>query len=152
MTTRAEVVAEARSWIGTKFQHQARMKGVATDCGGFIGGVCINVGIVDELFWEREFRRYAGYGRVPKNGVLESICHEFMTPIAIADAQAADVVLMRFTGDPQHLAFLAPYVHGGLSVVHAWSRRRPVAGVVEHGFDAAWQSRVTEAFALPGVI
>lgn len=32
MTTRAQVVAEALTWVGTPYQHQGALKGVAVDC------------------------------------------------------------------------------------------------------------------------
>jgi hypothetical protein len=40
---RQEVIREALSWLGTKFQHEACVKGVATDCGRFplaVFGAC----------------------------------------------------------------------------------------------------------------
>jgi hypothetical protein len=37
--TRAEILAEARSWIGTPWLHQASCKGVGADCIGFGAGV-----------------------------------------------------------------------------------------------------------------
>jgi NlpC/P60 family putative phage cell wall peptidase len=36
---RAAIVAEARSWIGTPYRHQASLKGVGCDCLGLIRGV-----------------------------------------------------------------------------------------------------------------
>ena len=37
--TRAAIVAEARSWIGTPYRHQASLKGVGCDCLGLVRGV-----------------------------------------------------------------------------------------------------------------
>jgi NlpC/P60 family putative phage cell wall peptidase len=37
--TAALVVAEARSWIGTPYRHQASLKGVGCDCLGLLRGV-----------------------------------------------------------------------------------------------------------------
>ncbi len=37
--TRAAIVAEAWSWIGTPYRHQASLKGVGCDCLGLIRGV-----------------------------------------------------------------------------------------------------------------
>jgi NlpC/P60 family putative phage cell wall peptidase len=37
--TADSVVAEARSWIGTPYQHQASLKGVGCDCLGLVRGV-----------------------------------------------------------------------------------------------------------------
>ena len=36
---RAAIVAEARSWIGTPYRHQASVKGVGCDCVGLVRGV-----------------------------------------------------------------------------------------------------------------
>ncbi|MEJ8573115.1 NlpC/P60 family protein [Microbaculum marinum] len=38
-TTRAAIVAEARSWIGTPYRHQASLKGAGCDCFGLVRGV-----------------------------------------------------------------------------------------------------------------
>ena len=37
--TRTSIVAEARSWIGTPYRHQASLKGVGCDCLGLVRGV-----------------------------------------------------------------------------------------------------------------
>src|SRR4051812_32701629 len=37
--TRAAIVAEARDWIGTRYRHQASLKGVGCDCLGLVRGV-----------------------------------------------------------------------------------------------------------------
>lgn len=36
MSWRADVVAEARTWKGTPYQHKGRVKGVGVDCGGLL--------------------------------------------------------------------------------------------------------------------
>jgi NlpC/P60 family putative phage cell wall peptidase len=33
------ILEEARSWIGTPYQHQASLKGVGCDCIGLVRGV-----------------------------------------------------------------------------------------------------------------
>lgn len=37
--TRDEIVASARSWLGTPYHHQASVKGAGTDCLGLVRGV-----------------------------------------------------------------------------------------------------------------
>lgn len=37
--TRSAIVTEARTWIGTPYQHQASLKGVGCDCLGLVRGV-----------------------------------------------------------------------------------------------------------------
>jgi hypothetical protein len=36
--TRAALIAEARTWIGTPWHHQAAVKGAGCDCIGFVRG------------------------------------------------------------------------------------------------------------------
>lgn len=44
--TRAQIVAEARSWIGTPYISSARVKGVGTDCAQFLVGTYVNAGVL----------------------------------------------------------------------------------------------------------
>jgi NlpC/P60 family putative phage cell wall peptidase len=37
--TRSQIIAEARTWIGTPYRHQASLKGVGCDCLGLLRGV-----------------------------------------------------------------------------------------------------------------
>ena len=39
MITKEDVVREAKTWLGTPFHHQGRLKGVGVDCAGVI--VCV---------------------------------------------------------------------------------------------------------------
>jgi NlpC/P60 family putative phage cell wall peptidase len=39
VVSRAEIIAEARSWIGTPYAHQASVKGIGCDCLGLVRGV-----------------------------------------------------------------------------------------------------------------
>jgi cell wall-associated NlpC family hydrolase len=46
---RAAIVTEAKSWIGTPFHHEARIKGAGVDCLQLLVGVAQNVGIIGEI-------------------------------------------------------------------------------------------------------
>jgi NlpC/P60 family putative phage cell wall peptidase len=43
MSLRDQIVAEARTWIGTPYHHEARLKGVGVDCATFIYEVLLTV-------------------------------------------------------------------------------------------------------------
>lgn len=144
--TRAAVVAEARSWIGTPWQHQARAKGVGVDCAGLVIGVSRALGLVTAGM---DVNHYA---RMPDGRSLLAHCDEWMRRIATAAVQPGDVLVMRFDEHPQHIAIAADYAHGGLAIVHALdSRDRKRARVVEHRLSAGLLSKVVAAYALPGV-
>lgn len=44
MIYRKQIISEARSWLGTPFHPQARLKSIGCDCIGLIVGVLKNVG------------------------------------------------------------------------------------------------------------
>jgi NlpC/P60 family putative phage cell wall peptidase len=149
MTTRAEIVAEARTWIGTPWRHQAHIKGVGCDCGGLVRGVMVACGLMpaDPRAWPGA-AEFDGYARRPDGQSFVRACDRFLVRIDAAQAVPGDVAVMRFAGDPQHVAFLAPYVYGGLALVHSLLAERRV---VEHRLDAVWASRVVAYYSLPGV-
>ena len=111
--TRADVVAEARTWLATPFHHQARLKGVGVDCAGLCIGVARALGLIDPA-WDVH-----GYDRNPDGRTLMAACLEQMDPTDQADMQPGDVLMVRFDTHPQHLGLLGDYRHGGLSIIHA---------------------------------
>ncbi len=137
---REDIVTEARSWIGTRFHHQGRLKGVGVDCAGLVVGVAEAVGI--------NVHDYTDYSRYPDGQMLEQVCDEQLTRIALNEIQPGDVLLMRFETEPQHLAFVGDYEFGGLSIIHSYIQAR---GVVESRLDEVWLNRVYAAYRLPGV-
>jgi len=46
---REQIVQEALTWSGTKYHHQACVKGVGVDCGMFLIGVYCGLGIVPKF-------------------------------------------------------------------------------------------------------
>ena len=152
MITRAQVVAEARRWADarTPYAHQGHAFGLACDCGGLPGGVCVALGSLPPDWWARVFDpQFGGYGR-QADGSLRRICEAFMTPIPVEDVQPGDCVLVAFPREPEphHLAIVADYVHGGLSIIHALST---VGRVAEHRLAPAWRAMIVGAYVLPGV-
>lgn len=136
--TREEVIAEARSWVGTPFVPQQSVKGHGCDCAGLIRGVGRAFGIESDV---------GPYKQQPKGFELSRICREYMTEIPLSDMQAGDVVEIAFTAEPQHLGILVPY-RSGLGIVHALMLSKKV---VEHRLDSTWRNRITAAYVLPGV-
>ncbi len=144
--SREAIVAEARSWLGTPWQHQARAKGVGVDCAGLVIGVSRALGLVTAGM---DVNHYA---RMPDGRSLLAHCDEWMRRVALALARPGDVLVMRFDEHPQHLAIVADYAHGGLAIVHALdSRDRKRARVVEHRLSPVLRAKVVAAYVLPGV-
>lgn len=142
--TGPDVVAAARGWLGTPFQHQQRTKGLAVDCAGLVIGVARELGLVPADF------DVTHYPRQPDGVSLLRWCEEHMARIEQAAMRPGDVVVVAFDVRPQHLGIVGDYRHGGLSMIHAYEHAM-VHKVVEHRlmFSQAMQFRA--AYRLRGV-
>ncbi|MGH6922560.1 MAG: NlpC/P60 family protein [Propylenella sp.] len=148
--SRAAIVAEARSWIGTPYRHQAALKGVGCDCLGLLIGV-----------W-REFMGVPSRSalRLDKNLVIppytpdwaeamgrESFAdglRDYLDEIEPSEAREGDIVLFRWRA---HL----PAKHAGIltapdRMVHA----QQGAKVAEVAVSGWWTRRMAFAFGLKG--
>src|SRR5262249_4967948 len=102
---RERIVEEARRWIGTPYRHQASVLAAGCDCIGLIRGVARGVGFRDP-FETGEAREFAGYGATPEPQRLRAAVAQFLVPVRREQAEAGDVLLMRFRREPQHFALL----------------------------------------------
>lgn len=137
MATGLDVVRMARTWLGTPYHHQGRVKGAGVDCGGLVIGVASELGL-------SEFD-ITGYSGRPNGDSLVKVCQEQMTPITLDELSAGDVLLFRFEAHAGHLGIYL----GDNTVIHSYMPRRKV---VEHSLDAWWWGQVAGQYRLPGVI
>lgn len=136
MPGRDEVLAEARTWLGTPFRHQGRCRGVGVDCIGLIVGVARGLGLA--------VRDRADYPRQPDGHSLEAALDGQLMRLRPGEIRPADVLLMRIRRMPQHVGILA---ENGV-ILHAHS----AAGrVVEMRLDERWWDRVVAGYRFPGV-
>ena len=137
-------MAEARSWVGTPFQHQGRMKQVGVDCIGLVICCAAKTGIALAKRYEADpnTRRYrerpARYALLAE---LQRACRQ----VPKEDAKPGDLLCMIVVDNPQHVLLLD---HGGMAI-HA-AAMLGVSRVVRHRIPPAWWSRST-AFVLPGL-
>lgn len=110
--TRADIVAEARSWIGTPHVWQASAKGVGCDCKGLVWGVARELDLPEAA---SVHARICDYGRaVPVDKLLAGLAETMdrrMKP------EPGDVLLLRIGQKPQHLAILTDEAH----MVHTYA-------------------------------
>jgi len=138
------IVQEARTWLGTRWQHQACRKGVATDCIGLVGGVAEELGLVGGAVWRKD-ENLRGYGRTPLPEKLLDGCDRYLDRIAIADVDIGDVLVIAFPKSPQHFAIVSSL--NPLRIIHAYSQR---GGVVETQARIP-KSRIVRAYRFRGV-
>lgn len=132
MTTRQAVIDEARRWLGVPYLHQGRSRR-GVDCIGLLIKAAHGLGISEY--------DVTGYGRTPDAGFLQAECDRLMA--RIDEPAPGDVLLMRFTREPQHVAIVSD-----VGIIHAWYGARKV---VETSFSPSWRHRVVQAYAIPGV-
>jgi NlpC/P60 family putative phage cell wall peptidase len=141
---RVDIVSEARGWIGTRWQHQARERGVGVDCAGLIVGVLRATGAAPIDRIDAAERIAAGYGRVPSGSMLKRLCAENLTPVDARAIEPGDIGLFRFDAEPQHLGIFSDHL-AGLGLIHAYAVARRV---VEHRFDSVWRSRLVASYRI----
>lgn len=131
-----EIIAAARACIGTPFLHQGRIPGVALDCAGLLIAVAQAVGA--------EYQDVTGYGPNPSGGMLQAAL-DAQPGLGRVSANArapGDLLLMRFSTEPQHLAVLT-----GETIIHAYSH---VGTVCEHRLSSMWATRIVSVYRFRG--
>lgn len=126
-----DILAAARSAIGTPFAHQGRESGRGLDCAGLLQ----HVGAVLDL----PRHDLTHYARRPSGGLLEAALDAQPAIHRVpGQPQAGDLLLMRFLGAPQHLAVCA-----GDTIIHSYEG---AGKVCEHGFSPQWRARVVRVY------
>ena len=137
-----DIVAEARTWLGTPYRHQASLKGVGCDCLGLVRGVWrALLGPEPEAApaytpdWAE-----AGGGEA-----MAAAAGRHLRAIAVAEARPGDVLLFRWAEG-------FPAKHAGILVapgrfIHAHEG----AVVAEAPLGRWWRARVAGAYRFPAV-
>ncbi len=140
--TREEIVAEAKSWVGTPYLHQASLKGVACDCIGLIRGVYSRF-VPDAVTVPLNYPSTWYLFRAEE--LLYTEIKPYLVEIASDEAKAGDILLFGFGKGPA--------AHCGIKnsdsmFIHSWM---DVGKVVETRLDDFWTSKIRFAFQIPGV-
>ncbi|MGB0749047.1 MAG: C40 family peptidase [Magnetospiraceae bacterium] len=145
---RQQIVALARDWIGTPFQHQGRLKGVGVDCAGLVIGVTRELGLAPE---DRPT-----YGHAPDRYVLGEMLDR-QARLKGRDGACAEPgdLLLFWVSDrryPQHLGIATGRQNGDLMMVHAYARpgKNKLNKVLEMPLGPYFYSRLVAVYAIPG--
>jgi cell wall-associated NlpC family hydrolase len=147
MTIHARVVATARSWMGTRFHHQGRLKKTnahkgGVDCLGLVVGVASELQL--QLSDNTPLTQFdeTDYSHYPNSQHLREKLAKVLSPIPIAEIQPGDVILLNIDNNPQHLAIVSDR-DGGYGIIHAYA---PARAVVEHILDDWWHTHIVSAY------
>ncbi len=131
MVTPEQIVAEARSWLGTRFRKQGRLKAVSTDCVGLIVGTAksLNLPVQDYRAYDTIF---------PDTALLQAeLARQFERA---PGPHAGAIILLEVRDEPTHVGIAT---EAG-TYVHAWHCR----GVVE---TKLYPHQVVGSFRYKGV-
>lgn len=136
-----QIVAIARSWLGTPYRHQACVKGAGADCLGLIRGVWRElVGQEPEAPppYTSDWMETSG------DEQLWRAADRLLKP-GVGD-QPGEVLLFRMhkRSPAKHLAILAG-ADDSPTIIHAYSGR----AVIESPFGDSWHRRIVAAFQFP---
>lgn len=137
------VVNAARSWLGTPFKHQGRLKGIGCDCLGLVIGIASGLNLVTkhgQLISQIDRRDYP---QNIANKALEDVLDAQLVPLT--DLEVGTLLLMEFDNYPQHLAIVCDNLNYGYGVIHA---DRSKGGVVEHGLSFKYLTKIKKIYQL----
>ncbi len=134
------VVAEAASWQGTPYRHQASRKGVGCDCLGLVRGVwraLYGVEPADPGPYAADWAEAGGEDRLL--AAARAYCREKLT----ASMRPGDLLVFRWRAGmaAKHAGILV----GADRFVHAYQGH----GVVQSALVSHWRRRIAGAFAFP---
>lgn len=140
----SDIVARARSWIGTPYEHQASCRGAGTDCLGLLRGL-----------WRERYSdepevvpAYTpDWSEASGEEQLLQAAARHLIPIGFGTQQPGDVLVMRMRdgGVAKHVGILAFSASGFPTIIHAYSGH----GVVESPLTPVWSSRIAGIFRFP---
>lgn len=142
--SRADVVLEARGWLGTPYMHQASAKDAGCDCLGLLRGVW-------RALYGKEPTEMPSYTRdwdeVASSEVLLRAARLHLREKPVAAMSEGDVLLFRMRNGAvaKHLGLLSDAGQGRF--IHAYSGH----GVVESPLSEPWRRRIAGVFAFPPV-
>lgn len=136
MASRAEIVAEARMWIGTPYHHMGRVMGHGVDCYGVIEMVGRAMGVT--------IPEGISYSRIPDEEELIRNMDTYAVNIQVSEARMGDIILLPWLRKIRHMAIITDK-----GMLHAYE---PEGRVVEHSMSDAWKRRIRRAYQYPGVL
>jgi NlpC/P60 family putative phage cell wall peptidase len=138
------IVASARCWLGTPYEHQASCRGAGTDCLGLLRGVWREI-VGEEP--ERVPAYTADWSEPSRTEDLLQAAARHLVPVAAGDRRPGDVLLLRMRAGAvaKHVGFLAASDDGFPTLIHGYTGH----GVVESPLTPSWDRRIAATFRFP---
>ena len=139
MITPETFLTEAKSWLGTQYHHQGRLKRTqnhlgGVDCIGLVIGICANLGMDEIVTADR-----TDYSPNPTGGRLAETIERYLIQHDNKHKQPADILLFKTFKDPQHIGIFMQdnaFIHANSSA----------GKVVLQPLSPAWERMITHIF------
>lgn len=124
------MVSKAREYLSVPYRHCGRDRN-SVDCAGLILCAYKDAGV--------ELPPVPTYGRMVKpDFLLKMMNNRFKLIGGINNAELGDVIVLRFSHQPQHLAIFT-----GNAIIHSYEK---VGKVVEHRLADVWIKRIVGVY------
>lgn len=140
-----EMMAEAKSWIGTPYEHQGQIKGKAIDCVHYV-----DIVLVKSVGSKLGLNLVIPHNYNPKEdgSVMLTLLKSVLEFVPIPERKFGDIVAfidpdLRDPDHPSHLAFIDKVTDVTTYIVEAGRQ-----GVVRHRLDGYWVKRIHSVWRL----
>lgn len=142
------VVTQARTWLGTKYHHQGRLKKSSNhtggvDCIGLVIGIINELNICDSRGFCLSKYDSNNYSMSPQTTKLAEVLGYHLELVATPEIKPGDVLLFKFWKDPQHVGIVSNYPTGDLGLIHCNSSS---GSVIEQPLSDSWKRMITHAY------
>lgn len=152
---------QARTWVGTRFHHQGRLKSTDThpggvDCLGLLVGVAQELQLKDKVGKPLALCDDPTYPHMPDGVYLNQQLEQLFDNVTADAMQCGDILVLQIDKSqaPTHLAIVTSGVDasgehdgsnysGSFGMIHAYAQARKV---VEHALDENWRKRIYAVF------
>lgn len=138
------IVARARVWIGTPYEHQSSCRGAGTDCLGLLRGLWRELLGPEPEIVPPYTPDWSETGQAED---LLGAAGRYLEPVEAGEARPGDVIVLRMrdAGPAKHVGILARSPFGHATLIHAYSGH----AVVESPLTPAWSRRIVGVFRFP---
>jgi cell wall-associated NlpC family hydrolase len=134
---RQQIVDEAKTWLGTKWHHEARIKGAGVDCGLYLLETYKNVGLVEDIkvdHYPKDFMFHRNEEFFIE--LIQLFSHEILEPPYLP----GDVIIFRFGRIFSHAAIILDWPN----IIHSDAKARCVC--IEDVEKSRWSNKLKKVF------
>jgi hypothetical protein len=142
---------QAKTWIGTKFLHQGRLKKNTNsqggcDCLGLLIGVIKELSLEKKIFHNLYNIDTQNYGKIIKTSVLLDNMKKYFKEKNINSIERGDIALFAFKNliNPHHIGIINE-INNELTLIHSFIQS---GYIVEHILDYHWISNIHSIYEI----